>query len=358
MISIYRWNKEAQAGEWLTAAAIGEGLDALRSADLLWVDLEGPTDVEERLVLEKLFPVHPLTLEDITRLRRDPSSLPHFPKVEEFADYLFVIVNPLTLSFLDAIKVSESAHAHPGGEATTQLSAILTDTMLITHHYQPVMSVHQLRSFLGRHAAQAGRGPDYLFHLILDDTVDQYVPALDHVDDALDELETAVFARPVRQMLQTMLRLKREIVMLRKTLVYEREVLARLARGEFALIDEREMVYYRNVYDHLVRFAELIESSREMVSDLLQTHLAATQTNLAVTQTDLATASHKLNEIMKVLTMISTVVLPMTLIAGIYGMNFEVQPEFKWRFGYSWALGLMVLTGIVSFLFFKWRKWI
>ena len=132
---------------------------------------------------------------------------------------------------------------------------------------------------------------------------------------------------------------------MRKTLVYEREVLARLCRGEFDLIEAREMVYYRNVYDHLVRFTELIESSREMVSDLMQTHLAA--------------ASNKLNEIMKVLTMISTVVLPMTLIAGIYGMNFKKWfPELDWDYGYPFALGLMALTGIASFVFFRWKKWI
>jgi magnesium transporter len=134
---------------------------------------------------------------------------------------------------------------------------------------------------------------------------------------------------------------------LRKTLIYEREITARLARGEFTLIDEREMVYYRNVYDHVVRFTELIESARESASDLMQTHLSA--------------ASNKLNEIMKVLTMISTVVLPMTLIAGIYGMNFEqnVLPDFKESaFGFWIALGLMGLTGVGAFIFFRWRNWI
>src|SRR5262249_45490431 len=126
--------------------------------------------------------------------------------------------------------------------------------------------------------------------------------------------------------------------------VYEREVLARLARGEFDLIDDSELVYYRNVYDHLVRFSELVESSRETVTDLMQTSLAA--------------ASNRMNEIMKVLTMISTIVLPITLVAGIYGMNFEVLPEKQWCYGYPFALALMGLMGIGSFLFFRWRKWI
>jgi magnesium transporter len=139
--------------------------------------------------------------------------------------------------------------------------------------------------------------------------------------------------------------LKRTLIGLRKTLVYEREVLARLCRGEFRLIEAREMAYYRNVYDHLVRFTELAESSREMVTDLLQTLLAA--------------QANKLNEIMKVLTMISTTILPMTLIAGIYGMNFKKWfPELDWEHGYLWALGLMGLSGLASLLFFRWKRWI
>lgn len=131
---------------------------------------------------------------------------------------------------------------------------------------------------------------------------------------------------------------------MRKSLIYEREVLYRLTRGEFELIDDREMVYYRNVYDHLIRFNELIDGSREMVSDLMQTHLAA--------------VSNRLNEVMKVLTMISTIVLPMTLVAGIYGMNFEKMPELKWEYGYYFALGLMLIVGVAAFLYFRWKKWI
>jgi magnesium transporter len=141
-----------------------------------------------------------------------------------------------------------------------------------------------------------------------------------------------------------LLRMKREIILLRKTMIHEREVLARLARGEFDLVDEREMVYYRNVYDHLVRFSELIESSRDLVTDLMQTHLAAT--------------SNRLNSIMKVLTMISTVVLPMTLVAGVYGMNFKHMPEIEWPWGYPLALALMAATGVTGYLFFRWSRWL
>ena len=328
----------------LDAAALRDQRDALRaSKEVLWIDLQQPTPEDEQLVFEEFFPVHTLSLEDVTRLRREPNSPPHLPKVEEFPDYLFLVVNPLTREFLQHIGKLDN---RPSGTTRpfTQLSALLTVNILITHHYEPLRCIDQLHEYLHRHSAQGDRGPDFLCHLILDSTVDEYVPVLDYIDDSLDHLETHVLQNPRQALFQRMLRLKREIILLRKTLIYEREVLVRLARGEFALVDEREMVYYRNVYDHLVRFTELIESSREMAADILQTYLAST--------------SNRLNQIMKVLTMISTIVLPMTLIAGVYGMNFDKLPELKWDWGYPFALGLMLVSAVISVAFFYWKKWL
>jgi magnesium transporter len=346
MITVHNWDREKKALVRLDPEALRtQGAELRASAEDLWIDLANPTPEEEELVLQHFFPVHVLTLEDVTRLRREPDEPPHFPKVEEFPDYLFVISNPLTERLLGRI------HRRPGEilavadmRHSTQLSAVLTGNILITHHYESVPSVDALRSFLSKHGNQAQRGPDFLFHLVLDAMVDEYAPLLDHFDNALDEIEVRVFGRPTHALLVRLLGLKRAIIVLRKTLVYEREVLARLCRGEFRLIDEREAAYYRNVYDHLVRFTELIESSREMVSDLMQSHLSAT--------------SNRLNEIMKVLTMISTVVLPMTLIAGVYGMNYPLIPDEKWPYSFHFALGLMSVTGLVAFVFFKWRHWI
>jgi magnesium transporter len=343
MINVYVWGAARNAGTWGGAEALPE---APGGEDVVWVDLEAPTLEEEEKVFRHFLPVHPLTLEDITRLRRKPDEPPHFPKVEEFPDYLFVVVNPLRPAVRERLEGKGRGPAGLDESLSTQLSAVLTRQVLITHHYEPVVSCAELGGYLRRHDAQASRGPDYLFHLILDVMVDQYAPLLDHFDDSLDRIELEVFRRPRQAVLMGLLRLKRTIIGLRKTLTYEREVLARLSRGEFALIDERETVYYRNVYDHLIRFTELTESSREMVTDLSQTHLAA--------------QSNRLNEVMKVLTMISTTVLPMTLIAGVYGMNFEknVWPDFKSSWGFPFALGLMALSGLGSFLFFRWKKWL
>ncbi|MBY0228745.1 MAG: magnesium/cobalt transporter CorA [Gemmataceae bacterium] len=310
--------------------------------ETVWIDLEGPTEEEERRVLAEYFKVHALTMEDIARPRLRPDHSPHFPKVEEFPDYLLVIVNPLQAHALG--KVSD---AGSDSKLNSQLSAVLTRSLLITHHYEKLPSIDALRAHLEKHDDHGERGPDYLFHLVLDEMVDEYVPVLDHVDDSLDKLEEEVFARPDRSLLARLLSLKRSIIMLRKTMIYEREVLARMSRGEFALIDDRETAYYRNVYDHLIRFTELMEASREMVSDLMQTLLAS--------------QSNKLNEIMKVLTMISVTILPMSLIAGIYGMNFEnnVWPDFKTsQHGFAMALLLMGLSVVGAFGLFKWMKWL
>ena len=351
MITIQVWNRASNSVQTLDAAALTAQCEALRATeDVIWIDLQQPTVEEEQLVFQTFFPIHTLTLEDIARMRREPDAAPHLPKVEEFPDYLFVIVNPLTGEFQQHIGKpvnGKAANRHNGmSRPFTQLSAVLTRNMLITHHYEPMGCTDQLRAFLKRHGAQADRGPDFLCHLILDHTVDEYVPVLDYIDDSLEQLETHVLQKPRQTLFHRMLRLKREIILLRKTLIYEREVLVRLARGEFALVDEREMVYYRNVYDHLVRFTELIESSREMAADILQTYLAAT--------------SNRLNQIMKVLTMISTIVLPMTLISGIYGMNFENSewPDFQTTWGFQFAIGLMLLSGGISLFFFYWRKWL
>jgi magnesium transporter len=345
MIAAYLWDRQARKLQPAPPDLLQKAHQAVADANqVLWVDLSAPTAEEEALVLQRFLPVHPLTFEDVTRLRREPDAPPHFPKVEEFNDYLFVIVNPLTHQFLHSLEKPAAGDAASAIRMFTQLSAVLTHHILVTHHYEPLVCIDQLNAFLQRHETQADRGPDYLFHLILDSTVDQYAPVLDYVDDRLDEMEIAVISRPRPGLLRGLLHLKRRIVILRKTLIYEREVLVRLARGEFDLVEDRETAYYRNVYDHLVRFAELMESSRDMASDLMQSYLAAT--------------SNHLNQIMKYLTMVSTVILPMTLISGIYGMNFEGMPELKWEYGYPFALGLMALTGVASLAFFWWRKWI
>jgi magnesium transporter len=350
MITVHQWNGtscERGGPDLLPASAAAVPPDRV-----VWVSLTEPTPEEEDLVLQKFMPIHTLSFEDVTRMRRDPEGGAHFPKVEEFPDYLFVIVNPLPAGLVQI--ASGKGKDRPEGPLPSasrllhrhrpQLSAVLTRNLLVTHSTVPVECVRATEEFLRRHADAAKRGPDYIFHIVLDAMVDEYAPVVEWVASQLDRLEMRIFTRPTRKLIARILRLKRVVTGMRKTLIIEREVLARLIRGEFDLVEDREIAYYRNVYDHLVRYTELIEAAREMVSDLGETHLAA--------------VSNRLNEIMKVLAMISTIILPMTLISSIYGMNFKHMPELEWEYGYPMAMGLMLLTAIGAVFLFRWKKWL
>ena len=350
MITVYRWNGtgcERGGAELLPASA-----PAVPAEQVVWVILTEPTPEEESLVFERFMPIHPLSLEDVTRMRREPAGGAHFPKAEEFPDYLFVIVNPLPPGMsVIASGLAKGADAKRLPSASRmlhrnrpQLSAVITHNVLITHSTAAVECVAAAERYIARHGDAARRGPDYIFHMVLDAMVDEYAPVVEWVAGQLDRLETRVFTRPTRQLIARILKLKRVVTGMRKTLIIEREVLARLIRGEFELVDEREIVYYRNVYDHLVRYTELIEAAREMVSDLGETHLAA--------------VSNRLNEVMKLLAMISTVILPMTLISSVYGMNFKYMPELEWEYGYPFALALMGLTALGAVILFRWRQWL
>jgi magnesium transporter len=337
MISLYRWQPGQVHGTWVDLPELpADG--RIPPGEVWWLDLDDPSAEEEAIVFNNFLKVHPLTLEDATRPRRVADGAAHLPKVEEFPDYLFVIANPL------AVSVKPGEEDGPFQVTVQQLSAVLTHQVLVTHHYQPLPSVTECKQFLYRHAEQAGRGPDYLFHRILDEIVDDFAPAIDRIVDRLEEIEVTMFVTPSRELLTDLIHLKRAVIALRKTLILQREVLARLMRGEFALVDEREIAYYRNVFDHLVRYTELIEGAREMVSDLMQTHLAV--------------VSNQLNGIMKTLTMFSIVGVVCTLIAGVYGMNFENMPETKWQYGYYYALGLMAVAALAMLGVFRWKKWI
>jgi magnesium transporter len=351
MIRQFCWDASAKSAT--CPVALPAAATAVTGTEYLWIDLENPTQEEEEKIFGHFLPVHPLTWEDVTRPRRLPDQGAHLPKVEEFPEYLFAIVNPLPWEVCDPTRTGARGELPTAGDGPTakrravckwtrpQLSAILTGNVLVTHHYDELPCVDAVRDYVDRRGETTGRGPDYLFHLILDRMVDEYAPVVERFAGRLDRLETQMFRKASPKVLSYLLRLKRQVVFLRKTLTLEREVLARLVRGEFDLVSRDEIAYYRNVYDHLVRYTELIEGAREMVSDLMQTHLSA--------------SSNRLNEVMKVLTMISTVGLICSMIAGVYGMNFENMPELKWEYGYPLALGMMATAALTTVGIF-WRK--
>jgi magnesium transporter len=214
----------------------------------------------------------------------------------------------------------------------------------VTHHYKPLRSITYAGQVLTKNPMILGRGPDFLFHLIIDDIVDSYTPILDRLDEAVDQIEDEVFERPTQVTMANILQMKKNITTTRRVAFYQREMLNRLSRGEFSLITRDEMVYYRNVYDHLVRMTDLADSYRDEVSGLLDAYLSVT--------------SNKLNQVMKVLTIISTIFLPLSVITGFFGMNFKYLPGAEWEYGVAAAAIFMGLVGAGMLWLFKRNNWL
>ncbi|MEW6512048.1 MAG: magnesium/cobalt transporter CorA [Bacteroidota bacterium] len=304
---------------------------------ILWVDLDDPNEAEEETILVSLFDVHPLAIEDCQKGKDEEG---HLPKVEDFGDCLFVIINPVERGGTG----EHHGTNHRLEIKTSQLSAVLTKRTLITHHYKPQRSIANAVQLLSKNPLALGRGPDFLFHFIIDDVVDHYTPILDALDDTVDAMEAEVFRSPGQRTMARILQLKKNIMTIRRVAVYQREMLHRLSRGEFPLITRDEMIYYRNVYDHLVRMTDLAESYRDIVAGLLDAYLSVT--------------SNKLNQVMKVLTIISTIFLPLSVITGFFGMNFKYLPGAEWEYGVAAATLFMVAVGAGMLWVFKRNKWL
>jgi magnesium transporter len=307
------------------------------SEGLFWVDLEDPNEAEEETVLLSLFDFHPLAVEDCGYGREEEG---HLPKVEDYGEYLFVIVNPV-----ESVGPSNgSRSSYKLTIRTTQLSAFLSKRALVTHHFKPLRSIAYASQLISKNPQSLGRGPDYLFHIIIDDIVDNYTPILDRLDEVIDGMEDEVFHQASQRTMARILHLKKDIITVRRIAFYQREMLSRLSRGEFQLITSDEMIYYRNVYDHLVRMTDLADSYRDSVSGLLDAYLSVTSNNL--------------NQVMKVLTIISTVFLPLSVITGFFGMNFQYIPGATWEYGMLAILLIMVAVSAGMLWVFKRRKWL
>jgi magnesium transporter len=302
-----------------------------------WVDLENPSDAEEETLMVSLLDFHPLAIEDCQRGTDEEG---HLPKVEDFGQYLFIIFNPL-----ENVKSQETEKAKTKIEIkTTQLSAFLSKRVLVTHHYKPLHSIAYALQMCSKNAQVMGKGPDFIFHLIIDDIVDNYSPILDQLDGAIDTMEDEVFKRPSQRTMMRILQLKKDVMTVRRIASYQKEMLSRLSRGEFSLITTDEMIYYRNVYDHLVRMADLADSYRDVVTGLLDAYLSVTSNNL--------------NQVVKVLTIISTIFLPLSVITGFFGMNFDFIPGLHWEYGHTAATIFMVFVAVGMLWFFRRKKWI
>jgi magnesium transporter len=226
-----------------------------------------------------------------------------------------------------------------------QVSLILGKNFLFTFQEKPGDVFEPVRDRLRHHKGRIRTlGPDYLAYALIDAIVDNYFLVLEKMEDRIEVLEERLVQNPSDDILQTLHRLKREMIYLRKAVWPLRELLSGLERSESTLIQQSTRVYLRDVYDHTIQIIDTIESYRDIISGMLDTYLSS--------------VSNKMNEVMKVLTIISTIFIPLTFIAGIYGMNFVYMPELSWKWSYPLVWLLMIGVGSIMVVFFRKKKWL
>jgi len=291
-----------------------------------WINIAGLHQVD---IIEKLgnhFDLHPLLLEDIVNTEQRP-------KIEDFGEYLFFIFKML--------KYYETEKEIQGD----QVSLVLGSNFVISIQeserdvFNPIRA--RIRSDKGRIKK---RGPDYLTYSLIDAIVDAYFVVLENVGEIIEDIETELVTNPTLETLQAIHHLKREMIFLRKSVWPLREIISHLERSESQLIQETTAIYLRDVYDHTIQVIDTIETFRDMLSGMLDMYLSS--------------ISNKMNEIMKVLTIIATVFIPLTFIAGIYGMNFRYMPELEWRWGYPVIWLAIVVISAAMAVYFRRKQWL
>lgn len=295
-----------------------------------WIDVQGLGDEDVLRRLGQTFSLHPLVLEDVV-------NVPQRQKVEDFEDQLLIIARMVL--------------PNPNGEGfvSEQVSLILHQKALLTIQeepfhdcFEPVRKRIRLKKGLIRKM-----GPDYLAYVLYDSIIDGFFPVLEDYGERLETLEDEILENPTREILNQVHTLKRELMTLRRLSWSQRDALSALLRDDSQLISQEVMVYLRDCYDHSIQILDMVETYREFAASLMDVYLSS--------------VSNKMNEVMKVLTVISTIFIPLTFISGLYGMNFNPKvsplnmPELSWYWGYPAVLGTMLLISVsLSFLF--WRR--
>jgi magnesium transporter len=293
---------------------------------VIWVSLESATAEEISLVLSDTFAFHPLTVEDCL------SDGYQIAKVDDFTDYLFIIANAL------------NTHEESFDLDSSELNIYLGKNFLVSCYTSAVMSpVERVWKRLKRDPRVYNHGSDFLCHALLDALVDEYMPVTDHMENEIELLEDTVMQKPNPATLERLLTLKHSIVTLRRVISPLREVVNRLARDEYGQIQPANRIYYRDIYDHLIWILDISDTIRDIVSGAMDIYLNST--------------SLRLNEVMKALTIVSTIFLPLAFVTGLFGMNFIHIPGLAHPWGFWTVCFLCVAISVGMLLFFKKRQW-
>jgi magnesium transporter len=290
-----------------------------------WINVDGLGDVAVLRELQALFDLHPLAMEDVVNVHQRA-------KIEEYGDQTFIVTHMISL---------EDSHLE-----SEQISLFLGKGFVLTFQERPGGDcLGPVRERIrGPRSPLRELGVDYLMYALLDAVIDHYFPILEAYGERLETLEDEIILKPSPRLIVKVHGVKRELLFLRRTIWPQREAINSLIRDPIPTITDETRLYLRDCYDHAVRIIDLVETYREVCSDLMDLYLSS--------------ASNRMNEIMKVLTVISTIFIPLTFIAGVYGMNFKHMPELEVRWAYPATLGVMFVVGLGLVLFFVRRGWI
>ena len=306
--------------------------DAVRAAlaqpdGLLWVDIDSSDRAAAEPLLRDVFRFHQLTIDDCFNAHIDP------PKVDDYGDYLFVIVH--------AVAYDAAAREL----CTDELNLFVGANYVVSLHQTPLHAVDAVFLRAGRESIVFARGADFLAHALFDTVVDDLHPVVDTLEDQVSALEDAVIEQPHRTVIQDVLRLKHVAQQLRRSIIPQRDIAASFSRGEFgSIVGDSAQMYFRDIYDHTVRVEQMVEGVRDLAESAMSLHLSA--------------VNNRINEVMKALAIVTVIFLPLTLIAGIYGTNFENLPEYGWRYGYPAMLGGMLALALGLVAWFRYRRWL
>lgn len=293
------------------------------SAPLVWIDVASPGETEAEFLRTRLG-FHPLAVEDCIRGRQRP-------KLDRYAGYYFLV-------FYSAVVNRERERM-----ALNEVHVFLGRRYIVTVHDHKIAHFGEV---LARWRASPAtfRTVGALAHAVVDTIVDGYFPVLDHFAERVDELEAGIFRGDATRGLEEILAMRRELTTLRRVLGPERELLGTLLRRDLPFIGPDLVLYFQDIYDHIIRAVEEAENLRELLGVSIEAQMSV--------------ASNQLNQTMRVMAAWSIILMAMAWIAGVYGMNFDVMPETKWRLGYLWAILLMVSVGLVLFGYFRRKKWV
>jgi len=305
---------------------VASEISELREAgdNVIWADVADPTsrDFEE---LAEEFGFHHLSIEDCQNQHQRP-------KVEEYPGYYFIVLYEAELAGPnDRLELRE-------------LNIFLGKNYLVTVHSRPIRAIETARRLWPEWLDRAEEGSGLLAYLLIDAIVDDYLPLLDIISERMDSLEDSIFGEFRAEAIEEIFGIKKKLLYLRRAVAPLRDVFNTLLRREQQVFSRASYIYFQDVFDHLIRVADTIDTLRDMLSSTMDAYLSV--------------SGNRMNMIMKRLTSISTILMSVTLIAGIYGMNFDLMPELKWRFGYVFALLSMVVVGFALYRYLKKVKWI